>query len=57
VLKPFSLREKVSRDATDEGLMVARERGAVELYLVMLRTSSACCAGTFSFKEKEGRSL
>jgi hypothetical protein len=57
VIKPFSLREKVSRYATDKGLMVAKARGAVELHLVMLRTSSACCAGTFSFKEKEGLSL
>ena len=36
--------------------MVAKARGAVELHLVMLRTSSACCACTFSFKEKEGLS-
>ena len=37
---PSPVREKVSRDATDEGLTIA------------IRTSSPCSAGTFSFKEK-----
>jgi len=49
----FSLREKLSAEPTDEGLMFAIEHGKLELHSVDGRTSSPCSAETLSFKEKD----
>ena len=49
----FSLREKLSAEPTDEGLMHAMRRCEVEPQAVIDRPSSDRFAATFSLREKD----
>ena len=48
IITCFSLREKLSAEPTDEGLVVIIEHGMVEFNTAIIIPSSPCSAGTFS---------